>query len=598
MNSIIGTIDDSNIIIGYIVEFLKENKIWFFVTILVTLICNPIEMIVLSDLFTNFTTAINNLEYAKSISVLWKMTAVYIFIDLAYMLGNYFDKIYYPKLEKFIRFKLIDIIFKHNEENYDKEDISNHIIKALKIPNTATSFTSIFVYWILTFILTTVLIIGYICYVNLGIGMLTLGIFAIFFTFYYFMLIKTKATSEKREHQENELLLDIDDVLSNSLSIISTKKIDDEKEYLTSRHDIYDMSHEDHLWHNSKGGFLLSVFGSALLVIFVYILLTLYRKKQISSSDTIKLIIIILFFVRYVKTTSQQSMMVITEYGKLTENEANINKLLIGRPVAGAGAVAVAAARTKIDVPITGHIEFKNVSFEYPTKVADDATDTADIVRSPKILDNVSFRIKPLDRVAIIGTNGSGKSTIIKLMCGFFKPTEGEIQFDGVDIQEIDRPYLRSKISVVSQKVVLFNRSIIDNICYGTNITKEDALKALDRLKIMNVFKKLPQGLDTMAGARGENLSGGQRQIIYLLRSYLSNKPITIMDEPTAAVDAFHKNYVLQMINEMSKKTTLIVVTHDPSIATTFPMKIYLESGRVTRIDGGGGGRARSVANV
>jgi ABC-type multidrug transport system fused ATPase/permease subunit len=585
----IGSIDDSNIIIGYIIEFLKENKIWFIVTIMVTLICNPIEMIVLSDLFTNFTTAINNLEYAKSISVLWKMTAVYIFIDLAYMLGNYFDKIYYPKLEKFIRFKLIDIIFKHNEENYDKEDISNHIIKALKIPNTATSFTSIFVYWILTFILTTVLIIGYICYVNIGIGMLTLGIFTLFFIFYYFMLMKTKATSEKREHQENELLLDIDDVLSNSLSIISTKKIDDEKDYLTTKHNVYDTSHEDHLWHNSKGGFLLSVFGSALLVIFVYILLTLYRKKQISSSDTIKLIIIILFFVRYVKTTSQQSMMVITEYGKLAENEANINKLIVGRPVGGtaAAASAAAAARTKTDVPITGHIEFKNVSFEYPSKVADNATDTTDIIRSPKILDNVSFKIKPLDRVAIIGTNGSGKSTIIKLVCGFFKPTEGEIRFNGVDIQEIDRQYLRSHISVVSQKVVLFNRSIIDNICYGTNISKEDALKALDRLKIMNVFKKLPQGLDTMAGSRGENLSGGQRQIIYLLRSYLSNKPITIMDEPTAAVDAFHKNYVLQMINEMSKKTTLIVVTHDPSIATTFPMKIYLEGGRVTRIDGG-----------
>jgi ABC-type multidrug transport system fused ATPase/permease subunit len=414
--------------------------------------------------------------------------------------------------------------------------------------------------------------------------MLTLGIFTLFFIFYYFMLMKTKATSEKREHQENELLLDIDDVLSNSLSIISTKKIDDEKDYLTTKHNVYDTSHEDHLWHNSKGGFLLSVFGSALLVIFVYILLTLYRKKQISSSDTIKLIIIILFFVRYVKTTSQQSMMVITEYGKLAENEANINKLMVGRPVGG---TAAAAARTKTDVPITGHIEFKNVSFEYPSKVADNATDTTDIIRSPKILDNVSFKIKPLDRVAIIGTNGSGKSTIIKLVCGFFKPTEGEIRFNGVDIQEIDRQYLRSHISVVSQKVVLFNRPIIDNICYGTNISKEDALKALDRLKIMNVFKKLPQGLDTMAGSRGENLSGGQRQIIYLLRSYLSNKPITIMDEPTAAVDAFHKNYVLQMINEMSKKTTLIVVTHDPSIATTFPMKIYLEGGRVTRIDGG-----------
>jgi ABC-type bacteriocin/lantibiotic exporter with double-glycine peptidase domain len=133
----------------------------------------------------------------------------------------------------------------------------------------------------------------------------------------------------------------------------------------------------------------------------------------------------------------------------------------------------------------------------------------------------------------------------------------------------------------------LFNRSIIDNICYGTDIPKEEAMRILDRLKIMDVFKKLPQGLDTLAGSRGENLSGGQRQIIYLLRSYLSNKPITIMDEPTAAVDVFHKKYVLQMINEMSKKTTLIIVTHDSGIAATFPKKIYIDSGRITRIEGG-----------
>ena len=103
----------------------------------------------------------------------------------------------------------------------------------------------------------------------------------------------------------------------------------------------------------------------------------------------------------------------------------------------------------------------------------------------------------------------------------------------------------------------------------------------------MNVFKKLPQGLDTMAGSRGENLSGGQRQIIYLLRSYLSKKPITIMDEPTAAVDAFHKKYVLQMINEMAKNTTLVIVTHDSSIAATFPLKIYIEGGKIVNVEGG-----------
>ena len=279
-----------------------------------------------------------------------------------------------------------------------------------------------------------------------------------------------------------------------------------------------------------------------------------------------------------------RSIGVIAEYGKITENEANIRKLIVDKNDDG----------KETDIPITGDIEFKNVSFEYAARTGAGQEQEQE---HKKILDNVSFKIQPLRRTAIIGTNGSGKSTVIKLMSGFFKPTEGQILFNGVNISEIKREYLRSKLSIVSQKVVLFNRSIIDNICYGTNIPKEEAIAILNKLKVMNVFKKLPQGLETMAGARGENLSGGQRQIIYLLRSYLSNKPITIMDEPTAAVDAFHKKYVIEMIDEMSKKSTVIIVTHDAEYAASFPMKIYLESGKITKVVGGGGGGGGSGGN-
>lgn len=575
---------NDNIIIGYILEFLKENKIWLIITIVVTLLCNPIEMILLSDLFTNFTTAINNLEYDNSISILWKIAAVNVFIDSVYMIGNYYDKVYFPKMEKFIRFKLIDVIFKNIEVNYDKEDISNHIVKTLKIPNIVTSFTGRFIYWIVTFILTTAVIMGYVLYLNTGVGLLTIGVFTLFMIMYYYILLKTKNTSEDRENEENTLLSNIDDVLSNSLSIISTKKVDDEMEYLTTKHDIYDSAHAGQLWNSSVGGFALSIVIIIVLVFHVYVILILYKRKQIDSKITIKLIFIILFFVKYIKTASLRSIGVIAEYGKITENEANIRKLMVDKNDDG----------KETDIPITGDIEFKNVSFEYGARAGGAATGE----ERKKTLDNVSFKIQPLRRTAIIGTNGSGKSTIIKLMSGFFKPTEGQILFNGVDISEIKREYLRSKLSIVSQKVVLFNRSVIDNICYGTQMSKEDAVATLDKLKVMNVFKKLPQGLDTLAGARGENLSGGQRQIIYLLRSYLSNKPITIMDEPTAAVDTFHKKYIIEMINEMSKKSTLIVVTHDAEYAASFPMKIYLESGKIAKVVGAGGGGTGTGAGV
>lgn len=542
-------------------------------------------MIVLSDLFSNFTNAINNLEYNNSMSILWKIAGVSVFIELVYMISNFYDKIYYPLMEKFIRFKLIDVIFKNIEVKYEREDISNYIVNTLKIPNTVTSFTGRFVYWVVTFFLTTIVILGYIVYLNPMIGLMTIGVFLVFFILYYYVLLETKNTSEQRENEEKHMMSNIDDILSNSISIICNKKVKDEKEYLTDKHDRYDRAHEQQLWSSSKGGLMLSLLIISILVAYVYVILRMYKSKTIDSISTIKIIIIMLFFVRYIKTSSQGSIRVIAEYGKLAENETNIRKLLVDKEdVTG----------HKTNIPITGHIEFKNVSFEYAKNAAgaeagagSGAGGTTE--ERKKTLDNVSFKIKPLDRVAVIGTNGSGKSTIIKLLSGFFKPTEGQILFDGEDIRNIDREYLRSQLSIVSQKVVLFNRSVLDNICYATNTPKEEVVNILNKLKIMNVFKKLPQGLDTIAGSRGENLSGGQRQIIYLLRSYLSNKPITIMDEPTAAVDAFHKKYVSQMIDEMSKKTTLIVVTHDAEFAATFPVKIYIESGRVVKLEGSSG---------
>ena len=568
---------NNNIIVGYILDFLKQNKLWVFITIITTLICNPIEMIVLSDLFSHFTAAVNNLEYKNSITILMKIAGLSVFVDTVYMVGNYFDKIYYPMMEKFIRFSLIDVIFKNIEVNYEKEDISNHIIKALKIPNTVTSFTGRFIYWVVTFVLTSIVILGYIIYLDPLIGAMTLLVFVLFFIAYYYILMDTKSTSEHRENEEKNLMSNIDDVLSNSISIICTKKIKDEREFLTNKHSIYDEAHETQLWSTSKGGYAMSVIITMILVAYVYVILRLYKNHKIDSGNTIKVIIIMLFFVRYIKTSSQGSIRVISEYGKLAENELDIRNLLVEK---------ADATGHKTDIPITGDIEFKNVSFRYASPALETGTPVVGGAVGedhPKTLDNVSFKINPRDRVAIIGTNGSGKSTIIKLLSGFFKPTEGQILFDGEDSRNINREYLRSKLSIVSQKVVLFNRSVLDNICYATNTPKEEVVKILDRLKIMNVFKKLPQGLDTMAGARGEKLSGGQRQIIYLLRSYLSNKPITIMDEPTAAVDAFHKKYVIQMMDEMAKKTTMIVVTHDSEFAASFHKKIYIEGGKIVR---------------
>lgn len=561
-----------NIIVGYIFEFLKENKIWAIVTLAIVFITNPLEMILLSDLFSKFTTSIDKKDYDGSMINLWKIAGVYTLIESMNVLSSYFDTKYYPMLEKFVRFKLIDVIFKNIEVNYDSENVSDTILKILNIPNIVTTTTQSFIYWIITFIITVISILSYILYINLEIGGITIFIFIIFVICFYITLTKIKKYSCERSSQEKILMTHVDDILSNSLTVLSCRKVNDEKDYLNNQHLIYDKKFENQLWYSSKGFYLFSIFTTIILIALMYIIIRNFKMNKITSNDTMKLAVIIIFFIRFIKTAISRITTIVIGHGKLEDMENNVTKILTETINNG----------VKENIPITGDIVFKNVSFEY-NKKNENNENTNEKVRA---LHNVSFKIKPLDRVAFIGTNGSGKSTIIKLIMGYYNVSKGEVLHNGVNVSEINREYLRSKITIINQNIVLFNRSIIDNICYGNNIPKEKVIQILKKIHIMRVFKNQPNGLETLAGLHGSNLSGGQKQIIHLLRSYLSNKPIIIMDEPTASIDNIHKKYIIRMINEMSKKSTLIIVTHDEEYAASFPTKIYMEDGKIIKIKG------------
>jgi ABC-type multidrug transport system fused ATPase/permease subunit len=220
------------------------------------------------------------------------------------------------------------------------------------------------------------------------------------------------------------------------------------------------------------------------------------------------------------------------------------------------------------NININGKIEFKNVNFKYPNS-------------SQQILKNVNFTINPKENVAIIGKNASGKTSIIKLLLGFYRLSEGEILINGINVNNIKKEYLRNRISIVHQNVKLFNRSVLDNIAFGTRYSKTEIREKIKHLKVIEVFDRLPNGLDTIAGKYGDKLSGGQKQIIYMLRCYFRENPIILLDEPTAAVDQYHKNFVLEMVKELTKNATCIIVSHDPSIYNSglFPKKYIIEYG-------------------
>ena len=196
-------------------------------------------------------------------------------------------------------------------------------------------------------------------------------------------------------------------------------------------------------------------------------------------------------------------------------------------------------------------IEFNNVSFSFKER--------------SEIYSNVNVKFDKNKIYGLKGNSGSGKSTFINLLTGLLKPSSGNILVDGQKLSDFDHSYLHENIAMVSQDVKLFNDTIYQNISYGNSaITNYRIDQVVSELNLRNtVFRNLPYGLHTSAGVQGSNLSNGQRQIILILRAYLQNKKIFILDEPTTALDPNTKKIVLDLIKQVSENKTTVIVTHD-----------------------------------
>ena len=165
-----------------------------------------------------------------------------------------------------------------------------------------------------------------------------------------------------------------------------------------------------------------------------------------------------------------------------------------------------------------------------------------------------------------MGRSGSGKSTLMKMLVGLYKPEEGQILVDGVDINTIDIDNLREHINYVNQKTQLFEESILYNMKYGNDITEEEIIEKLKKYKLDTVFSDIPDGVHANAGLHGGNLSGGMQKITMLMRGILKKGEIIILDEPIAGLDKHTISNAMEMILKETDKKTLIVITHDKAI--------------------------------
>ena len=217
---------------------------------------------------------------------------------------------------------------------------------------------------------------------------------------------------------------------------------------------------------------------------------------------------------------------------------------------------------------VKGEILIRNISFSYQDRLP--------------IMTNLSLDIPAGKTIAIVGSTGSGKSTLVKLLLRLYEINEGVITLDGVDIRQIKLRDLRQSMGLVSQDVFLFHGTVADNIAYGTfDATPTEIIAAAQVAEAHEFINQLPYGYDTIVGERGQKLSGGQRQRIAIARAILKNPPILILDEATSAVDNETEAAIQKSLEKITKNRTTIAIAHRLSTIRNADRIYVMEYGKV-----------------
>lgn len=219
-----------------------------------------------------------------------------------------------------------------------------------------------------------------------------------------------------------------------------------------------------------------------------------------------------------------------------------------------------------IPTDIRGNIEYKDVTFSYGNE---------------EVLKDISFKANSGDTVAIMGTTGAGKTSILSLMGRYYDIDNGEIMIEGINIKDLSLDKLRKSISLITQDTFLFSDTIRNNVSYGKkDATDEEILKALE-ISCADFIKDLADGLDTIIGERGVGLSGGQKQRISIARSILKDAPIMILDDATSALDMDTEYHLLKNLRAMQGSRTLFIIAHRISAVKNADQILFLEEGRI-----------------
>jgi len=551
-----------NIIFQLVLKYFKQEIATLIFVIVIIFTLNIIQARFISNITASIIDAIEHKKY----SVVFDNLRSFGMLSLVYLALYGVNEITQTKmltnLIQWLRREFFEHLVRVNNENMMQQNIMSYSSPINRLSYTTYAVISNILNFLITNIAFLILISAYFMYQNRKLGISFLISNALIFFYIYWnwdYMVQKRVDVEETMNANESVILDI---FNNFDKIIyrgeGTQEIKSYKERsdqcVEKTVDFYNMT--------NRHTILLMVLLYIILFFSIIYLIAMHQTKNIDNKLFITFFTIMLLYREKMSALIQ----LIPNYLEFNaRNTALLEKIknidTTETPVNIGGTLFKA-----VDIPFD-KIEFKNVSFKYASS-------------NEYVLQKYSLVLRPNNNIiGLTGISGKGKSTLMKLLIKLYSPEEGSILIDNVDIKTMDTEYLRKNITYVNQNSRLFDRKVIDNIMYGCiNPTQCET-----HLKFILKYKKIQQlfqGIDfkqKQAGALGENLSGGQRQIVNIISGLINPSKILILDEPTNALDPDLKSEIIQIIREFKKqKKGILIISHDRDVYSIFDETVKL----------------------
>lgn len=532
-------------LLNIIYQFVKDHP-WIFLLNICLMVFVPINEVLLPYLFGKVMVNIAGAGAVKSLALL---ASTLVLAQSGFILRDKLNEQFVPRMESYIKTEIVGLILQKYNTAFDNITTGDLIYKMTKIPDMLLYWLQWTNDYIIPYALVFLSAIFYFARFDKLIAMAFFGFLVGLCSLFYLtpkICLKYAKTNDQVFSMMHEK---VEDIIHNMPSILTANTKLDELNKLKNNGEGYSKTYNETSSCTVNFKLLMLPVVAGLVIFFVLRSRYLILNKNKTKEDFIPMFVILtsmlgsIFWLIDITRLSVFDLGIMVNLNDMIQAPATISD----KKLAGSS-----------KPPMNESIGLSGVTFGY--------------TRDKPILNNLSLHFEKGKSTALIGNIGTGKSTVIKLLLGLYKPFSGDMYLDGRWYSDMKVEEIRERIGYVPQNPILFNDTVLYNIQYGNKVSEN---QVRDLLKDMGIH---PSFADKRVGKNGMNLSGGQRQLVWCLRVLFRDPDYLLMDEPTASMDKETKDILLKLLKVMMKGKTVVIVTHDEYLLEFVDRKMQLNN--------------------